>query len=102
MRGSRPRIMVVGAGQRKVVDEDPRSQMAARCRCCSRARARCRLHRCQPGAVDNTCAQIASEGGNAFAEIVDVADAAAIAPVVERCARQLGGSHMLFAQKAWS
>jgi NAD(P)-dependent dehydrogenase (short-subunit alcohol dehydrogenase family) len=42
-------------------------------------------------AADNTVAQIASEGGKAFAEIVDVADASAIAPAVERCAQKLGG-----------
>ncbi len=36
-------------------------------------------------------AQITSEGGKAFADIVDVSDVAAIAPGVERCAKQLGG-----------
>ncbi len=34
------RIIVVGAGQRKVVDTDRRSATAAPCRCCSRARVR--------------------------------------------------------------
>lgn len=95
------RIMVVGAGQRKVVDEDPPiGNGRAMSVLFAREGAHVACIDVNREAVDNTCAQIASEGGNAFAEIVDVADAAAIAPVVERCARQLGGSHMLFAQKA--
>ena len=36
-------------------------------------------------AADNTVAQITSEGGKAFADIVDVSDVTAIAPAVERC-----------------
>ena len=42
-------------------------------------------------AADHTVAQITSEGGKAFACYVDVSDAAAIAPAVEHCAKQLGG-----------
>jgi NAD(P)-dependent dehydrogenase (short-subunit alcohol dehydrogenase family) len=42
-------------------------------------------------AADNTVNQIRSEGGKAFADVVDVSDASAIAPAVERCAKQLGG-----------
>src|SRR5439155_1192150 len=42
-------------------------------------------------AADDTVAQITSEGGKAFADIVDVADASATAPSVERCAKKLGG-----------
>jgi NAD(P)-dependent dehydrogenase (short-subunit alcohol dehydrogenase family) len=42
-------------------------------------------------AADNTVNQIASEGGKAFADIVEVSDVSAIAPAIERCARQLGG-----------
>jgi NAD(P)-dependent dehydrogenase (short-subunit alcohol dehydrogenase family) len=42
-------------------------------------------------AADATVDQIASEGGKAFAEVVDVSDAAAIAPAMQRCAEKLGG-----------
>jgi NAD(P)-dependent dehydrogenase (short-subunit alcohol dehydrogenase family) len=42
-------------------------------------------------AADDTVRQITAEGGKAFADVVDVADAAAIAPSIERCAKQLGG-----------
>ncbi|MGH8795693.1 MAG: SDR family NAD(P)-dependent oxidoreductase, partial [Caldimonas sp.] len=42
-------------------------------------------------AVADTVAQIEAEGGRAFAEVVDVRDAAAIAPLVARCAERLGG-----------
>jgi NAD(P)-dependent dehydrogenase (short-subunit alcohol dehydrogenase family) len=86
------RIIVVGAGQRKVVDEDPPiGNGRAMSVLFAREGAHVACIDVNREAVDNTCAQIASEGGNAFAEIVDVADAAAIAPAVERCAKQLGG-----------
>ncbi|WP_442896210.1 SDR family oxidoreductase [Bradyrhizobium sp. AZCC 2289] len=39
-------------------------------------------------AADNTVARITSEGGKAFTDVVDVSDVAAIAPAVERCAKQ--------------
>lgn len=42
-------------------------------------------------AADATVDQIASEGGKAFADIVDVLDTAAIAPAVQRCTDRLGG-----------
>ncbi len=34
---------------------------------------------------------ITAEGGKAFAEVADVADPTAIAPVLERCVQRLGG-----------
>jgi NAD(P)-dependent dehydrogenase (short-subunit alcohol dehydrogenase family) len=42
-------------------------------------------------AADDTVKQIASEGGKAFTDLVDVSDAAAIGPAIARCAKQLGG-----------
>jgi NAD(P)-dependent dehydrogenase (short-subunit alcohol dehydrogenase family) len=42
-------------------------------------------------AADNTVAQITSEGGKAFADIVDVSDVSAIAPALQRCVKKLGG-----------
>lgn len=86
------RIIVVGAGQRATVDEDPplgngraisvlfaREGAAVVCVDISRE------------AAEATAAQIAAEGGRAFVEVADVADAEAIAPLVDRCAQRLGG-----------
>jgi NAD(P)-dependent dehydrogenase (short-subunit alcohol dehydrogenase family) len=42
-------------------------------------------------AAQATVAMIAGEGGHAFADRADVRDAAAIAPLLARCAQQLGG-----------
>jgi NAD(P)-dependent dehydrogenase (short-subunit alcohol dehydrogenase family) len=42
-------------------------------------------------AADATVEQITAEGGKAFTETVDVADPAAIAPALTRCAERLGG-----------
>ena len=41
--------------------------------------------------VDATVAMIATEGGRAFAEVADVRDAAALAPLLARCTERLGG-----------
>lgn len=86
------RVIVVGAGQRVTVDQDPPigngramsvlfAREGAAVACVDRARE----------AVEATCAQIAAEGGRAFAEVVDVRDAETIAAAVERCVRELGG-----------
>src|SRR2546423_2362963 len=86
------KIIVVGAGQRKIVDEDP---PIGNGRAMSVLFARDGAHvACidvNKEAADHTVAQIASEGGKAFTEVVDVADASAIAPAVELCAQKLGG-----------
>jgi NAD(P)-dependent dehydrogenase (short-subunit alcohol dehydrogenase family) len=86
------RIVVVGAGQRKVVDEKPPigngramamlfAREGADVACIDAAR----------DAVEETCALITAEGGKAFAEVADVADTTAIAPVLDRCTQRLGG-----------
>ena len=86
------RILVVGAGQRATVDERPPvgngraisvlfAREGASVACVDISR----------DAAEQTCAQIHAEGGKAFAEIADVADADAIGPLVERCASRLGG-----------
>src|SRR6202521_3659326 len=81
------RIIVVGAGQRKIIDEDPPiGNGRAMSVLFAREGAAVACIDVNREAVDNTCAQIGGEGGKAFAEIVDVADVAAIAPAVERCA----------------
>lgn len=86
------RIIIVGAGQRMTVDDDPpigngramavlfaREGAAVACLDISRA------------AAEATCAQVADERARGFADVVDVRDAEAIAPTVERCVRELGG-----------
>src|SRR5271167_4759751 len=86
------RIIVVGAGQRKIVDDDPPiGNGRAMAVLFAREGASVACIDINQEAADNTVAQITAEGGKAFADIVDVSDAAAIAPAVERCARQLGG-----------
>jgi NAD(P)-dependent dehydrogenase (short-subunit alcohol dehydrogenase family) len=86
------RIIVVGAGQRTIVDENPpigngraMSVLFAR----EGAHVACIDVSKEP--ADGTVGQITSEGGKAFADIADVADVSAIAPAVERCTKNLGG-----------
>ena len=86
------RIIVVGAGQRRIVDEDPPiGNGRAMAVLFAREGASVACIDVNQEAADATVAQITSEGGKAFADLVDVSDVAAIAPAVERCARQLGG-----------
>ena len=86
------KIIVVGAGQRKIVDEEPPiGNGRAMSVLFAREGAHVACIDVNKEAADNTVAQIASEGGKAFTDVVDVADAAAIAPAVERCAQKLGG-----------
>src|SRR5882724_2258427 len=42
-------------------------------------------------AAEATVSMIAADGGSAFAQVADVRDAAAIAPLLARCAERLGG-----------
>jgi NAD(P)-dependent dehydrogenase (short-subunit alcohol dehydrogenase family) len=86
------RIIVVGAGQRKIIDEDPPiGNGRAMSVLFAREGARVACIDVNKEAADNTVAQIKSEGGEAFTDIVDVSDASAIPLAVERCIRQLGG-----------
>jgi NAD(P)-dependent dehydrogenase (short-subunit alcohol dehydrogenase family) len=86
------RIVVVGAGQRKIVDQDPPiGNGRAMSVLFAREGAHVACIDVNQEAADETVAQIMSEGGKAFADIADVSDVAAIAPAVERCAKQLGG-----------
>src|SRR3982074_1373210 len=86
------RIIVVGAGQRRIVDEDPPvGKGGAVWVVFAREGATVACIDANKEAADNTVSQIASEGGKAFADIVDVSDVSAIAPAIERCAKQLGG-----------
>ena len=86
------RIIVVGAGQRKTVDEAPPvGNGRAMSVLFAREGATVACIDAVKDAADATVAQIISEGGKAFADIVDVLDTAAIAPAVQRCADRLGG-----------
>lgn len=86
------KIVVVGGGQRKTVDEEPPiGNGRAMSVLFAREGAHVACIDVNQDAADSTVAQITGEGGKAFSEIVDVSDAAAIAPAVERCAQQLGG-----------
>jgi NAD(P)-dependent dehydrogenase (short-subunit alcohol dehydrogenase family) len=86
------RIIVVGAGQRQIVDQDPPiGNGRAMSVLFAREGASVACIDVNKEAADNTVAQITSDGGKAFADIVDVSDVTAIAPGVERCAQRLGG-----------
>lgn len=86
------RILVVGAGQRTIQDEHPPvgngravsvlfAREGAQIACVDVSRA----------AVEDTVAQVEREGGKALAEVADVIEADTIAPLVRRCAEQMGG-----------
>jgi NAD(P)-dependent dehydrogenase (short-subunit alcohol dehydrogenase family) len=86
------RIVVVGAGQRKIVDEDPPiGNGRAMSVLFAREGAYVACIDVNKEAADNTVAQIACERGEAFAELVDVSNVSAIAPALERCVKKLGG-----------
>ena len=86
------KIIVVGAGQRKIIDEEPPvGNGRAMSVLFAREGAHVACIDINKEAADNTVAQITSEGGKAFTEVIDVSDAAAIAPTVERCTKKLGG-----------
>src|SRR5882762_22772 len=86
------RIIVVGAGQRKIIDEDPPiGNGRAMSVLFAREGAHVACIDVNKDAADNTVAQITAEGGKAFTHVVDVSDAAAIAPALERCVKTLGG-----------
>ena len=84
-------IIVVGAGQRKVIDERPPiGNGRAMAILFAREGARVACVDASREAAEETCTLISAEGGKAFAEVADVSDSAAIAPVLERCAQRLG------------
>lgn len=86
------RIIVVGAGQRMIEEENPPvgngraisllfAREGASVACIDVSRE----------AVEETCGQVEREGGTAHAVVGDVSDAGAIGGLVEHCAKQLGG-----------
>lgn len=86
------KIIVVGAGQRQVVDTDPPiGNGRAIATLCAREGAHVACIDNRKDAADATVAAITAEGGKAFAEVMDVTDSAAIGPVIRRCAETMGG-----------
>ncbi|MCC8940553.1 SDR family oxidoreductase [Bradyrhizobium sp. Arg68] len=86
------RIIVVGAGQRSTVDDEPPiGNGRAMSVLFAREGASVACIDINKEAADDTVAQITREGGKAFTDVVDVADVSQIAPAVARCAQKLGG-----------
>lgn len=86
------RIVVVGAGQRSTVDEEPPiGNGRAMSTLFAREGATVACLDINKEAADDTVVQITREGGKAFPDVVDVSDVAQIAPAVQRCAQKLGG-----------
>lgn len=87
------RIVVVGAGQRPTpAGEDiPVGNGRAAAVLCAREGARVACIDVALDAAEHTVAQIGAAGGTAFAEVADVRDVAAIAPLLQRCSERLGG-----------
>lgn len=86
------RILVVGAGQRSIDDPDP---PAGNGRAISvlfaREGATLACVDISEEALQATCRQVREAGGTVHPEVADVAQAGAIAPLVERAAQRMGG-----------
>jgi NAD(P)-dependent dehydrogenase (short-subunit alcohol dehydrogenase family) len=87
------RVLVVGAGQRPTpAGEDvPMGNGRAIALLCAREGAQVACVDMAAESVQATVAQIEATGGKGFAEVADVRDAVAIAPLVARCAQRMGG-----------
>jgi len=86
------RVLVVGAGQRSIPEESPPvGNGRAISLLFAREGASLACVDVSPAAVQETCEIVLREGGRAFSEAADVRDADAVAPLVARCAAQLGG-----------
>jgi NAD(P)-dependent dehydrogenase (short-subunit alcohol dehydrogenase family) len=86
------RILVVGAGQRMIADDNPPvGNGRAISLLFAREGASLACVDISNDAVAQTVAQVHAEGGQAFADIADVSQPESIAPLVKRCAERLGG-----------
>jgi NAD(P)-dependent dehydrogenase (short-subunit alcohol dehydrogenase family) len=87
------RIVVVGAGQRPSPANEsvPVGNGRAISLLAAREGAAVACIDSEAAAAQATVTMIADEGGRAFAEVADVRDVAAIAPLLARCAQLLGG-----------
>ncbi|KAK65348.1 KR domain protein [Bordetella bronchiseptica MO211] len=86
------RILVVGAGQRPVVDsEPPIGNGRAISVLFAREGASVACVDVSEEALAQTVGQVRQEGGRAIAEVADVTQSHTIEPLVSRCAEKLGG-----------
>ncbi|WOB08399.1 SDR family oxidoreductase [Piscinibacter gummiphilus] len=86
------RVLVVGAGQRVIPEEDPPiGNGRAISVLFAREGAQVACVDVNAEAAQATVDQITSEGGKAFAEMADVLDVQQIAPLVARVAEKMGG-----------
>jgi NAD(P)-dependent dehydrogenase (short-subunit alcohol dehydrogenase family) len=86
------RVLVVGAGQRTIPEENPPiGNGRAISVLFAREGAAVACVDVNAEAANATVGQITREGGRAFAEVADVLDVGAIAPLVERVADRMGG-----------
>src|SRR5262249_11097850 len=86
------KVVVVGAGQRPSPPDEsvPIGNGRAISLLAAREGAAVACIDANAAAADATVQQIESEGGRAFAALADVRDAGTIAPLLQRCAEQLG------------
>jgi len=86
------RVVVVGAGQRDIAEAAPPiGNGRAISLLCAREGAAVVCVDISAAAASDTVAAIARDGGTAWAEVADVRDADAIAPLVRRCRERLRG-----------
>jgi len=86
------RVLVVGAGQRVIPEQNPPlGNGRAISVLFAREGASVFCVDVNPEAVQATVDQVKAEGGQAFADVADVADVPAIAPLVGKAAARLGG-----------
>lgn len=86
------RIIVIGAGQRPIPDENPPvGNGRAMSILFAREGAALACVDISSEALAATCQAVAAEGGTAFGELADVRQADTLEPLVERCVERLGG-----------
>ncbi|MCO5119307.1 MAG: SDR family oxidoreductase [Burkholderiaceae bacterium] len=86
------RIIVIGAGQRPIPDENPPvGNGRAMSILFAREGATLACVDMSSEALEATCQAVAAEGGTAFGELADVRQADTLEPLVERCVERLGG-----------
>jgi NAD(P)-dependent dehydrogenase (short-subunit alcohol dehydrogenase family) len=86
------RIVIVGAGQRQTVDQDPPiGNGRAMSILFAREGAVIACVDSVKDAAEETRRLVEAEHGKAFVDVADVSDPAVIGPSLDRCVRQLGG-----------
>jgi NAD(P)-dependent dehydrogenase (short-subunit alcohol dehydrogenase family) len=86
------RILVIGAGQRVIPEEQPPvGNGRAISVLFAREGAQVVCADISAEAAQGTVDQVKREGGTAFAEVADVSDVSVIAPLVQRAAKAMGG-----------